>query len=72
MIARITVLFSCVNMHCTLILPLFTGSLNWYMHVVGKCEAKCCGVTWTGEAGGLEAVHLVIPSLLEVHVQCIM
>ena len=37
MIARITVLCSCVNMHCTLTLPVSTGSLNWYMHVVGNC-----------------------------------
>lgn len=47
-LARITVWFSCVNIHCTLTLPPSTGSLNWYMHVVGGMlllEAKCCGVT---------------------------
>jgi len=48
LLARITMSFSCVNIHCTLTLPLSTGSLNWYMHVVGGMlllEAKCCGVT---------------------------
>lgn len=37
MLARINVLVSCVNIHCTLTLPLSTDSLNWYMPLVGKC-----------------------------------
>lgn len=47
MLARITLLFLCENIHCTLTLPLSTGSLvrAWSGHFFYLHAAKCCGVT---------------------------